>query len=114
MPSARIRFGSFLRSFRFRVMLWLFIVVVAMLAFSSLLIQAIVRRSIYEDFDRQLGAEVEEISLAIRDLSPDRVPLPLRFEDEFLALRNYLERRARGRGGLGWFIRLYDAQGHEA
>lgn len=107
------RAKGFLRTFRFRVMAWLFIIIVAMMVLSTVLIQAIVRRSIYEDFDRQLSAEIEEIHLAIRDLSPDRVPTPPRFTEEFVALRNFLERRARGRAYLHWFIRLYDTRGEE-
>ncbi len=106
MLFARIR--PILTSFRFRVMAWLFLVVTAMMLLTTVVVGAIVNRSIHQEFDRQLNEEADETILAIRELFPNPFVENWRASYPFEDLKHVLERRARSRGYNRWFIRLYD------
>ncbi len=105
MPFAQV---SFLRSFRFRVIAGLFVVVVGTMALTTVLVRAILNPSILLTFDRQLFDESDETILDIRALYPQRIPPDWESTPHFEDLKHILERRARSRGNLHWFIRLFD------
>jgi heavy metal sensor kinase len=95
-------------------MAWMFVIVVMMMLVTSLLIGAIVQRSIYEDYDRQLNADVEETSATLDDFFPRGVPLGMESSESFQELKHHLNRRALGRSYyVKWFIHLYDANHRE-
>ena len=89
MPFART---SFLRSFRFRVMFAMFVVVVGTMLLTNVLVRAILQPSILHEFDLQLADEAKETVLDIRALFPERVPKPWvtsqKFQDLFFFMRH--------------------------
>lgn len=101
---------SFLRSFRFRVMAWLFVVVVGTMVLTTFLVRAVVEPSILKDFDGLLRDEAVETIADIRALYP-KIPSDWRASPKFDVLYKILERRANSRVNLGWFIRVVDADG---
>jgi two-component system heavy metal sensor histidine kinase CusS len=107
MPFART---SFLRSFRFRVMFAMIVVVVGTMLLTNILVRATLQPSILGEFGRQLADEAEETIADIRALFPGHIPDDWTSTPNFEQLRDLLDRRARSRGNLGkWFIRVYNA-----
>src|SRR4051812_27071574 len=106
MPFART---SFLRSFRFRVMFAMFSVVVGTMLLTNVLVRAVVKPSILLEFDQQLADEARDTVAEIRSRFHGNFPADLKLSPDDDDLILSLERRAKSRGNLKWFIRLYDA-----
>ena len=102
------RLDSFLRSFRFRVIAMMVGIVLVIMLISSALESAIVRRSIYEDFDRQLHAEAGEAVFVIHACFPNGLVGAWSESAEFDKAKRELDLRAKSRGTLGWFIHVFD------
>lgn len=105
MPFGRT---SFIRSFRFRVMAGLIVVVVGTMILTTVLVQAILMPRISNDFNTQLYDEADDTTLEVRGLFPHGIPSDLVTNDKFGTFQKILERRAKSRGNLRWFIRVFD------
>lgn len=105
MPFGRT---SFFRSFRFKVMAGLFAVVVGTMVITTVLVRLILMPQIQAEFDDQLRDEAQDTVLEIRELFPDGLPADLKSSDQFPKFVHILERRAKSRGNLRWFLRVYD------
>lgn len=91
-------------------MAWLFVVVVGTMVLTTFLVRAVVEPSILQDFDGVLRDEAAETIADIRALYP-AVPSDWKASPRFDELHKILERRAKSRVNLGWFIRVVDAGG---
>jgi two-component system, OmpR family, heavy metal sensor histidine kinase CusS len=76
MPSASTdssllgKLRSFMRTFSFRVMLWMFIVSVVMTIFTTVMSAVIVRRSIYHSYETAMKENVEKVVHTIDEYVP--------------------------------------------
>lgn len=88
------------RTLRFRLTLWVTVVVTLMVALTLLAVRQVALGRLQEDFDEVLVEDTTEIGLAVKELYPR----------EFDRLVQALERRVIGHAHRGWFVELYDAR----
>src|ERR1044071_8828922 len=95
------RHSAFMRTLRFRLMLWNALAVVLTGVGILLCVREGVRFTLVHELDQVLNEDLEEISLGFEKGSG--VAWNVRREE--------LERKALGHKFHGWFVRFYDAQG---
>jgi len=86
----------------------MFSVVVGTMLLTNILVRAVVKPSILLEFDQQLEDEARDTVEEIRARYHGKVPADLTLSAD-AELTHSLVRRAKSRGNLKWFIRLYDA-----
>jgi two-component system, OmpR family, heavy metal sensor histidine kinase CusS len=93
--------SAFLRTLRFRLMLWNALAVVLTGMGILFCVREGVRRTLVGDLDQVLQEDLQEIALGFQEESGVSWDI----------LREELDRKARGHQFHGWFVRFYDAAG---
>ncbi|SFI37301.1 sensor histidine kinase [Planctomicrobium piriforme] len=100
--TARAQFRRIWRTLRFRLAFMNALAVVLI----TLIMLGIVRQGVlwalYHELDQLLLEDMQEVSLALKDLKPDEFPL----------LREEFERKSLGHRQHGWFVELFNERGH--
>jgi hypothetical protein len=89
------------RTLRFRLAVWNALVVVLISLVMLITVRQGLRWALLNETDQLLMEDIQEISLALRDMGPDEMGI----------LKEELRRRAVGHRQHGWFAALIDAQG---
>jgi heavy metal sensor kinase len=92
------RLKDVFQTLRFRLMLWVTLVVLVITLVTMLTVQQFVRNTLLNDFDQRLRDDIGEVASSIRQNKPG--------EDR---LYKILETKARNHSLRGWFVQLYDS-----
>jgi signal transduction histidine kinase len=96
------RFKKLQATIRFRIMLWMIVVVVLLVALAMLGVRQIYGTRLLDDFDKSLRADVEAVAKEIRETSPDWARAEKNITN--IALAHPLQ---------AWFAEIYDAAGRK-
>lgn len=95
--------ANFFRSFRFRVMAGLMVVVLSTMVLTTALVRAILTPRVSAEFNSRIYDETVDTAREIQGLFPNGIPANLAMHRRFPAFVSVLE----SRGNLRWFIRAY-------
>jgi two-component system, OmpR family, heavy metal sensor histidine kinase CusS len=101
-----MRFGlrDLFATLRFRLLVWVTVVVLVMVAVTLLTVREVVHRALFFDFNRLLAEEADGVALATEQTYPDEKQLiqTLQMKSEALTRREWFRE---------WFVQLFDADG---
>ena len=99
---------SFMRTFSFRVMLWMFIVSVVMTIFTTIMSAVIVRRSIFQSYDTSMKRNVAHVLRTIDDFALSGLDGSIEDSAVFPLMTQTLNRVTHP---VDWFVYLYRNDG---
>ncbi|HEX3314124.1 MAG TPA: ATP-binding protein, partial [Gemmataceae bacterium] len=99
---------SFMRTFSFRVMLWMFIISCVMTIFTTILSAVIVRRTIHHSYEASMKGHVDHVLKTIADFVPDDSDEPIEGSAVFPYMKQTLNRITHP---ADWFIYLFSNDG---
>jgi len=88
----------------------LVVIVVGTMFMTTVLVRLLLTPQIQAEFDDQLKDETKDTILEVRELFSEGIPSNLKDSDQFPKFVHILERRAKSRGNLRWFLRVFDGE----